>query len=155
MRGYIYEMSTDPKDLGKMDEELFYDLSDREFNYAENVSREVSDTAIDDLIRSLRKYGATEVWEKDSNGKVLHGFIVDEACKQNYFRQRYEKLKADINNLTLPEFIQGGAASRLEQAITDRYDDCAYVGYLQPLDTFIRDAEKGKAYFVGNVAYMH
>lgn len=84
--------------------------------------------------------------------------VFSEQSKMKYFQDRFFKLQDYVKNLSLKEFSNGDEARYNIRLLTDNvYSDAIYLNgtYYDSFDYFIRNAEAGKKYFLGNVVLLH
>ena len=82
-------------------------------------------------------------------------FILTDDVKYQYFASRLDKIKEIVSNLTLEEFASSDMYT-LKYLIENDYGDLVYENEnLISLDQWIREADTGVKYFVGNTVYMH
>ena len=147
-RGYIYEISENKEELFRMDESDFYEKINFEADYFSNENLEERSF----LEEKLNPLGIEFVHEKGTDHIT---FMISEQQKENYFQDRYEKLKKKVNEITLAEFAQG-RFDDIQSLIEDTFDDAMYYNYeLMTLDTFIRISNPNSKYYLGNVVLMH
>lgn len=83
-------------------------------------------------------------------------FILTDKVKENIFSTRFKKLKETINEMKLHDFATMDSGS-LKALIDDPYDNAIYEekNSFNSIDRWIRIAETGVKYYVGNVVGMH
>lgn len=137
-RGTIFEISK--RKTGMINEENFYDIVPIMADYVEDSQNQ------DCLLNLLSKLGA-------KTGENF--FILTDDVKYQYFASRLDKIKEIVSNLTLEEFASSDMYT-LKYLIENDYGDLVYENEnLISLDQWIREADTGVKYFVGNTVYMH
>lgn len=152
MRGYIYEVTTEINNVGFMDESDFYSLVGVEADYF--VDAEYEDDKVKDYLESWEKYGAETGMEEKDDGEEIPWIIFNRNARRNFFKKRFDEMKAVAESITLDEFSTD-KVSILKSLIIDNYSDAVYFNscfYTE--DDFIRMAEAGRKYYIGHVVYM-
>lgn len=145
-RGNIYEVSKKESCVGSMDESLFYGMLDE--LKVDFVSNGVfSENQF--FLQTMKDAGA-EVGKDEKEY-----FILTDEVKRNYFKDRFEKLKTCLSALSLDTFSLTGMYE-ISDLIENRYGDCISMdGDTKTVDAWLREAETGVKYYVGNVVNMH
>ena len=152
MRGYIYEVTTEINNVGFMDESDFYSLVGVEADYFEDA--EYEDDKVKDYLESWEKYGAETGMEEKDDGKEIPWIIFNRNARRNFFKKRFDEMKAVAESITLDEFSTD-KVSTLKSLIIDNYSNAVYFNScFYPEDDFIRLAEAGRKYYIVHVDYM-
>lgn len=150
MRGFLYEIAKEVADLHQIyADEITNTYGGSEFSWSEDVKDEMP---IIDLLDCLKVQGAETGVDECSN----HFFVLKQCVKESFFRKSYEEFKKMADNMTLEEFSNSDLY-RFQELIECRFSDAAYLhghGFLT-IDRFIREAEPGVMYRIGNVIGMH
>lgn len=122
-------------------EELFYDW------FVGTIADYVSSTAdregdIDWFTSYLSYFGAER---KDDTVYFPDNF------KENYFKERLEKLKDRVSKITLEDFYDSAVTYGLVKLINDKYGFYVYLDYLMPLDDFVRKLKGNETFYFGNI----
>ena len=147
MRGTIYEISKAPENLGLMDESDFYEMNGVEFDYVKNEEKTEGASAAETFLKWLRSFGTP------ISG---NSFILTETVKEKIFSENYSKFKKLADSMTLREFSTSNLYT-LRSHIEDPYGDAVHTeeDSFLPLERWIREAETGVRYYVGNCVIMH
>lgn len=150
-RGNLYELRTDRNDLNTMDESDFYEGCGYIAEYFENADIESN---VEYLLTTLQLSGIQTGEEYDEEENVRYPyFILTQEGKETYFKDRFEKAKVMLNQMTLSEFATN--TYDLIHTIEDDYTDAVYCnGCFYDLDYFIRTADVDTKYYIGNVVLM-
>lgn len=147
MRGFLYEIDQNPENLGSITKVDFYE--------GVGVTAEwFSDGTIDDLEPVLnRLHEAGAEMGVDQNYPY---FVLTPEAKQNYFREKFQKAKSIMEEMTLEEFSKS-TLETMRSAIENDWDDAVCTGGTTPapLDRWIREAKTGVKFYLGNVVVMH
>lgn len=81
------------------------------------------------------------------------GYITRE-CKENYFRDRFAKVKKMVADMDLDEFSNSDLFT-LRDAIQDDWGNMVYEDSMMPFDQFIRTSIPDTKYYIGNIIYLH
>lgn len=154
-RGYCYEVSSNIEDfpVGDLREDDLYEYAGHNFDYSSDIGEEEQRTLRSDLIGVFNKIGCLLGVEDD-----IPYVVFSEQPKWKYFQDRFFKLQEYVKNLSLEEFSNGDEAKYNICLLTDNvYSDAIYLNgtYYDSFDYFIRNAEAGKKYFLGNVVLLH
>lgn len=147
----------------KKDEDIQFDESDYYdrldclgVDYVKNLTKQESQQPLGWLQETLLRLGAVISYGYDGKN-IAYAFFFNktEVIKQNYFRPKLEKLKEDVQNLTLPDVVK--AAPILDFIMDNEYGDLIVLdGENLSLDDFIRHIEPGVTYYVHDqVILMH
>ena len=147
MRGFLYEIDQNPENLGSITKVDF-------FEGIGVVAEWFSDGTIDDLEPLLDRFH--EVGAEIGVDQNYPYFVLTSEVKQNHFRQKFQKAKSMMKEMTLEEFSKS-TLETLRHAIENDWDDAVYTGGAIPipLDRWIREAKTGVKYYLGNVVVMH
>lgn len=151
MRGYLIEIAYDPETVGALNANDFVGTRDgRAFaEWYENGDSQEYLKAFQD---EFSKYG-TVFGEEDG---IRYVSFTKEA-KQAVFADRYERFMKEIGSMTLEKFASG-QIDECERLLKDTYSDAVYLTdeeYAVTMDEFIRMAEPGDRYYIGNILLMH
>lgn len=147
MRGTIYEISKASENLGLMDESDFYEMIGVEFDYVKNEEKTEGASAAETFFKWLRSFGTP------ISG---NSFVLTETVKEKIFSENYSKFKKLADSMTLREFATSNLYT-LRSHIEDPYGDAVHTeeDSFLPLERWIREAETGVRYYVGNCVIMH
>ena len=102
------------------------------------------------LLDTIESYGI-EFNEQEEYIIFKKGFI------ENYFKERYNMFKEEVENLTLKNFIDFFQACKLKSLIMEKYTfyiNCGRLG-LVSMDTFVRALEEDVKYYIGGTLDYH
>lgn len=156
MRGYVYEFSDCLDDINSMDESDFEPLAGHEAGWFENATNPISvSTCIDHMLYYLLGSRMDELMTIPMpDGDGVRAFVMTDDIKRDYFKTRYEEMKRLVSKITLDEFALDDPYT-LRFTIANTYGNAAYYnGIFYPLDSFVRNAQSGKTYYVGNTLVM-
>lgn len=154
MHSRIYQISSEPIKEENLIEEYRYDEWDR----ADYVVKETSETDIDsdlEWLQTANKGITVDIKEK----------TIVITSKKEYFDKKHDEfreLTEELSNITLEEFISTKNHFTIED-LKDAYenkhgfyidDNDEYIG-LTNLDNWVRNAEEGKEYYIGNIFDYH
>lgn len=151
MRGYLIEIAYDPEDVGALNADDFIGTRDGQTFaewYKDGDEQECSRVFQD----KFSKYGAIF---GEENGICYVSFT--EEAKQAVFADRYERFMKEAGSMTLERFASG-QIDECERLLKDTYDDAVYLadeGDAVTMDDFIRMAEPGERFYIGNIVLMH
>lgn len=146
-RGNIYEVSKMEHGVGSMDESSFYGMLDElNIDFVSN-----GDPGENRFFLQTMRDAAAGVGKDEKEY-----FILTDEAKRNYFKNRFEKLKTFLSDLTLDTFALTGMYE-ISNLIEIRDGDCISMDGDRPktVDAWLREAETGVKYYVGNVVIMH
>lgn len=152
MNGYIYEITTDLNTVELMRKEDFYDRSDFEANEFSEPEDEKS--AVKEYLEAWKNYGAETGTEENGDGEKIHWIIFNQQACENFFKDRFKKMKEAAAKITLREFSTDDVW-RLKNLISDDHGDAVYCNtcfYAE--DDFVRTVKMGKKHYLGYVLYM-
>lgn len=157
-RGYIYEVCTKIDNIGFMDESDFYELCGHEADYFSDLEITQEESERNDFLEDLKKhgvqYGTEEADLRIEGPEEIPWVIFSQEAKESYFKDRFERMKKLAAEITLEQFATD--AYNLKRLISDDYGAAVYLNSsFYTLDYFIREAEPGKKYYIGNVVLMH
>lgn len=144
----IYDHPIEPDEF--LGEDMLYD----EFvgPVASHVFDDVYiDEVINALIEQLEPFGIVYS-EKERSLVFKEGF------KKRYFKNKFERLKVTVAEMTLDDFVNANMAYRLSQIVEEKFD--VYItqntsiegnAYYCTLDNFIREMTEDKIYYFGSV----
>ena len=146
-RGTMYELQREKDFLNQLQEEELYEhLPD----IAEFVKTEKNkEGAVCILLEEMQELGAVVGKEDD-----ISYIIFTKECKENYFRDRFAKVKKIVADMDLDEFSNSDLFT-LRDTIQDNWGDMAYEDSMIPFDQFIRTAIPDAKYYIGNIIYLH
>lgn len=92
-----------------------------------------------------------------ANNKIEESITFSPNFKKAYFNGRFERLKQQINSITIDEFTNSLKAYTLKELIENRFDFYIYSrDKLQTMDDFVRDLpDKEITYYFGNTLDYH
>lgn len=103
------------------------------------------------LCSALKEYGI--IYDENEESIIfLEGF------KKKYFKERFEKLRTTLQNMSLEEFSSDSlAAFELASLIENRFSFYVYYEYTwQSLDNFVRsELKEGQKYYIGGTLDYH
>jgi acyl carrier protein len=103
------------------------------------------------LCSVLKEYGI--IYDENEESIIfLEGF------KKKYFKERFEKLRTTLQNMSLEEFSSDSlAAFELASLIENRFSFYVYSEYTwQSLDNFVRsELKEGQKYYIGGTLDYH
>lgn len=152
-RGYLYEIVKDPERLFCIDaDEATLRFAENEFQWSKNLD---PDEPRKDLLEVLEYFGA----KINIDEKGRKQFHISDRVKQEYFRNRFCRLKQVVQKMTLETF-SCNEVSNLQELLEESYDNAVYLGDYEydkflSFDRFIREAETDALYYIGNVILMH
>lgn len=146
-RGTMYELQREKDFLNQLQEEELYEhLPD----IAEFVKTEKNkEGAVCILLEEMQELGAVVGKEDD-----IPYIIFTKECKENYFRDRFTKVKKMVADMDLDEFSNSDLFT-LRDTIQDNWGDMAYEDSMIPFDQFIRTAIPDTKYYIGNIIHLH
>ena len=146
-RGTMYELQREKDFLNQLQEEELYEhLPD----IAEFVKTEKNkEGAVCILLEEMQELGAVVGKEDD-----IPYIIFTKECKENYFRDRFAKVKKMVADMDLDEFSNSDLFT-LRDTIQDNWGDMAYEDSMIPFDQFIRTAIPDAKYYIGNIIRLH
>lgn len=152
-RGYIYEIATNPEELGCMDESDFYEMAGNAADFFADVDKEDAAEDAKNFVKMFGKHSA-ETEEGSENGGPW--FVLTDDVRRSFFQKRLEELQALVKNMTIDKFALE-YPHELQHTVHNRYGDAVYLNSVfYDLDYFIREcAQSGVRYYVGNVVLMH
>lgn len=164
-RGTLFEVKTDPKGIGSMSEEDFYeDLEVLNVNYVADRSYDEQEYDRDWFIDTFRKYGATvqsyspedDAEEHFPNGTYTVSGIGLE-FKEKWFQDKWQSLKKQVDDISLEEFSCNiWTAYDIRKLVDDSMTHAVYLdGGIYTLDRFIRGADEKSTYYLGTTVLMH
>ena len=154
-RGMIYEVQTRKEDLFCISQESFDD-----FNEAEAFVDVDGNGRVTNLVAfasRFKNYGASVEKKADEFGNMYLTLQLTEEAKQNYFKDSFKAFMDMVKSLTIEQFVDEHIADKLKNSIEcDCWDAVSMNGssYIMPLDKFVREAEPGVVYYIGNLVYM-
>ena len=102
------------------------------------------------LLDTIESYGI-EFNEQEEYIIFKKGFI------ENYFKERYNMFKEEVENLTLKNFIDFFQVCKLKSLIMEEctfYISCSSIGFVS-IDTFVRALEEDVKYYIGGTLDYH
>ncbi len=161
-RGYVFGVSANREWIrscsfaGSLDSMYGYEFK--------SLDKRNSPKAIEDLMTALSLAGAETgkrnvhdalyFYELEEDEEKLYWFKLTDDVKSNWFQRQFNKTKTSIAAMTLDQFAADGLHSH--HRLADDLDSDAVYGNIsgfQTLDSFIRNAECGKTYYV-KTAYL-
>lgn len=101
------------------------------------------------LLEEMQELGAVVGKEDD-----IPYIIFTKECKENYFRDRFAKVKKMVADMDLDEFSNSDLFT-LRDTIQDDWGHMAYEDSMIPFDQFIRTAICDTKYYIGNIIYLY
>lgn len=101
------------------------------------------------LLEEMQELGAVVGKEDD-----IPYIIFTKECKENYFRDRFAKVKKMVADMDLDEFSNSDLFT-LRDTIQNNWGDMAYEDSMIPFDQFIRTAIPDAKYYIGNIIHLH
>lgn len=148
MKGLIFEICNNWMHLYDTKEEVFHPLAGLSFDYVELEVGERNTESIDKLIKFMSMFGA-----KTGHEFEFQYFELTDTVRLRYFNDRFRKVKAIIDLMTLEEF-----STDVSDLLCEIEDPNALVCddtlTLVTLDHWVRNAEPGR-YYVGATFYTH
>lgn len=121
---------------------------------ADYVTESDREEDIEWLVSCIKDYGI----EYDNQQDMI---IFKKGFKENYFRERFEKLKEKINSMTLEEFAKGDfSLYEIRMLIEEKfgfyvYCKGVYCDDIMPFDLFVRMMEEERKYYIGGTLDYH
>lgn len=157
MHSRIFQLEFNPvEEFDLLSEETIYDLNSW---FLDIIGDYVdSDTDREEDIEWLLRYlsSLSDRFKFDEEQGTITFF---EGFKEDYFRDRYNKMKEAVEKITLKEFA--GVEGQLNlfdimTAIEDRFGFYVYhEGVLQNMDSFVRLLEPNRPYYFGATLDYH
>ncbi len=141
MKTFIYEIAEEKKDLGQMDETLFYEYVPAIFDQVNDYFKDP-----DYLFCLFQEHGVMV-------DKENYSFCLTTKAKENIFAERFKKIKEEVANMDLKTFATSNLFT-LKQLIYMDFDAYIYDPVeesLKQLETWIREAKTDTVYYVGNI----
>ena len=156
-RGYCYEICSDKEDIWSLSETDLYKYAGHEFDYVSNLASEDSIEETTGFAEMLKNCGAEVIDVTNDNRDNAYRVVFAKDTKLRYFSQRFTSLKKLAAEITAEQFFEDSMELyNLRKAITEPYGDMVYLdSSLYDLDWFIRNAEVGKEYYIGNAVLIH
>lgn len=162
-RGHIYCITTD-KDMDvSFSESSYYEKLDSiGADYVEDQTKEYSEEPLKWLSDTMFRLGATVGYNFMPGFAFSFNFLKVEQMREDYFRPKLEKLKAEAAGLDLFQVIQ--RAPNLNWICNNKYTDAIELhdaetgdsGTFLTVDDFIRQVRPGVTYYVyEKVILMH
>ena len=162
-RGYIFEVVSNDNisDIGSLSEDDLYESIDAlSVDYVSNLDEDDTLCEKEYFAEMLKKCGA-EIGSEIIDGKTyptIKGLTPE--VKEKYFEKKFEKMKSISEKMTLREFSTSKGCLdnvyELKMAIEDNYSDMVYENYTYSTrDSWIREADQAKTYYLGNVVFLH
>ena len=146
-RGTMYELQRKKDFLNQLQEEELYDHLPDIADFVKTAKNQKVKKQI--LLEEMQELEAVVGKEDD-----IHYIIFTKECKENYFRDRFAKVKKMVADMDLDEFSNSDLFA-LRDTIQDDWGDMAYEDYMMPFDQFIRTAIHDTKYYIGNIIYLH
>ncbi|MDO4647176.1 MAG: hypothetical protein Q4B26_00900 [Eubacteriales bacterium] len=157
-RGVCYAISKSKEDVLYFEEsDLYSSIDSLAIDFVKTQTEEDSRASVRYLIDELKNAGAEIGIEKLSDGVTnIHHLRMTDEVKKMYFRARFEKVKALVDEMDL-EYFSVGDPYTLKMLIDDSYADCVYEdGWPKTLDYFIREADTDVKYYIApTVIFLH
>ena len=131
-RGTMYELQREKDFLNQLQEE-----------------EKTTEGAACILLEEMQELGAVVGKEDD-----IPYIIFTKECKENYFRDRFTKVKKMVADMDLDEFSNSDLFT-LRDTIQDNWGDMAYEDSMIPFDQFIRTAIPDAKYYIGNIIHLN
>jgi len=152
MRGFLFEIAESKENTGNLTADDFACTRDGGSfaEWYEDLNRE---GALNNMNELPADYGIESSREEDG---TLY-FVFGPETKEKIFTKRFEDCKKEAMAMTLEKFASENVY-RLQLSIEDGYDDAVYLAeeeYAVTMDKFIRMADPGRKYYIGNIIGMH
>ena len=153
-RGCLFEMEKNLENVRTASESSFYDLAEHKFAFIQTCTEDERREHIRQFLEYMEKIGI-ETGTMDAGDCQIPYFIVTDDGKRRYFAQKLDKLKEEVSNMTLEDFLDRWISFPLESLIDGDWDDAVTMQEytFQSMDHFFRTADG--QYFIGSVFYMH
>lgn len=153
MRGFLFELSEAPDNLGDMDADSFINTNDGGSfaEWYEDTKLESVDSSVIEELKHVNMYHSSD--EKNSSPYLL----IDDSVRKKYFAKRFLDFHKQSINVSMNDFISG-SINEIQRIIEDNYGDAVYLTesqYALSFDRFVREAEDNRKYYIGNVILMH
>lgn len=155
MRGYIYEVNSNPNEINDVSEDDYYNKLDLlgvmcvhglEAKELEEQQRL--------FVERFTKMGAYKGKEHPEKGEPF-GIVLNSESKQNFFKDKYKNFKRIASNMSLKEFAEADLY-KLRNLLNDEYSDMVQYGdTLYTLDEWVREAPCGTELYIGNIISMN
>ena len=147
-RGTMYELQRTKELLNDLQEYQLYDHLPDIAEYVETVKNREEEKEY--LLEDMKDLGAVVGSEEG-----IDYIIFTKDCKENYFRERFLKVKKMVGDMSLEEFSSSDLCT-LRDTIQDDWGDMVYKeDFMMPFDQFIRTADADVKYYIGNMIYLH
>lgn len=155
-RGYAYEITDDPATINSMDKDSIESHAEGlEIDYCSDMGDESRAKTKKKFCDLLKSKGA--IISESKGIPSITG--VTSGVKQNYFKERFEKMQKLASGITLEAFASDPydtSLYTLSNMIHQQWSDVVYFnGVIYDMDTFIRNMQEDKTYFIGNIIHMH
>ena len=121
-RGCLFEMEKNLENVRTASESSFYDLAEHEFAFIQTCTEDERREHIRQFLEYMEKIGI-ETGTMDTGDCQIPYFIVTDDGKRRYFAQKLDKLKEEVSNMTLEDFLDCWISFPLESLIDDDWDD--------------------------------
>lgn len=151
MRGYLIEMAYDKESVGQLNANDFTDTKDGH-KFAEWYENGDDQKCFGIFQVALSKYS---VVFGDEDGIRYVSFT--DGSKRAIFEDCYKRFLKEVDNMTFEKFSSGGIQA-CQRLVEDTYGDAVYLsneGYAITMDEFMRQAEPGERFYIGNILLMH
>ena len=136
-------------DVSKLEDLVDEYESEQTFALSKDITEKNKEGAVCILLEEMQELGAV-VGKED----YIPYIIFTKECKENYFRDRFTKVKKMVADMDLDEFSNSNLFA-LRDTIQDNWGDMAYEDSMIPFDQFIRTAIPDAKYYIGNIIYLH
>lgn len=150
MRGYLIEIAYDPGTVGELNADDFINTRDGHA-FAEWYENGDDQECFKIFQNKFTKYGA--VFGREEGVRYV-SFSAE--AKQAVFADRYERFMKETGSMTLEKF-SSEKIHECQRLIEDAYDDVVYLTnekYAVTMDEFVRQAEPGERFYIGNILLM-
>lgn len=151
MRGTLFEMAYTPKNVGNLNADDFACTKDGH-EFAEWYENNDDNTCFEAFKETFSKFGAAF---GNEDGTCYISFTAE--AKQAVFANRYERFMKEAGSMTPEKFASGGI-QECQRLIENTYGDAVYLvdeEYAVTMDEFIRRAEPGERFYIGNILLMY
>lgn len=149
MKDIIFEIRNNWMNLYSIEEDIFHPMIGLAFDYVKEEKGNQNTKSINQFIQLMQSCGA-----KTGTEFEYQYFKLTDLVKQNYFKDKFIKVKSIINKMTLEQFSSD--VSYLIDEIENNDDIFVFDESAVPmsLDHWMRNAEPGR-YYVGATFYTH
>ena len=160
-RGYMFEVvdSDDIDSIGCLfEDDLYESLDVLSVDYVSDVDEDDALCNKEYFVEMMKKCGA-EIGSEIIDNVTYQTFKgLTPEVKEKYFEDKFKKMKTLVEKMTLREFStdRENNVYDLKKAIENDYSDMVYEnGRYRTLDSWVRNADPEKTYYLGNVVFLH